>query len=480
MSKYVKFSQEQILAASRVDLAEFLKSQGETLEKSGREWRWKNHTSVTIKGNMWHQHKYAEGGNSIQFLQRFYNLDFPDAVIMLLNFVDLDMTIDNTTIEEAPKEFKHPIRNDNMKQMFGYLLKSRFIGYNILKSFVSKKLIFEDKYHNVIFAGYDEQGNLKHAHRKNTKQNGYGRNVEGSLPEYSFHYIGNSGKIYVFEAPIDMLSYITLHPDGWEQHTYIANCGLSMIPLNHYLETHKEIAEINLCLDNDPAGDEGTSKFKDILQGNGYIVNVLTSQYKDWNEDLKALNGVKPKCAVENPKYHEYEQILDTLNGIYQTLEKSQIDFKNLMQSYSEFLYVLEDPLKKELLNERLNDIAVRAYSLFCKTYESQIGSSDCVSDLKGYLQSSYRTYKDRSQLTKMNNNIKTIMNDLKINYHKQNGNYLNAEIASTYLELTEECAKASRWLLSESMQKTEEKIDIRIPESKNLLEHRDFSMQMG
>lgn len=36
-------------------------------------------------------------------------------------------------------------------------------------------------------------------------------NVEGCDPRYSFRWIGKSNTVYVFEAPIDMLSFISMY-----------------------------------------------------------------------------------------------------------------------------------------------------------------------------------------------------------------------------------------------------------------------------
>ena len=47
----MSYTQEQIDRANQVDLVQFLLSQGEQLVKSGREYRWKNHDSLTVKGN---------------------------------------------------------------------------------------------------------------------------------------------------------------------------------------------------------------------------------------------------------------------------------------------------------------------------------------------------------------------------------------------------------------------------------------------
>ena len=44
----MSYTQEQIDRANQVNLEEFLRSQGEQLIKSGSEWRWKRHDSMTV------------------------------------------------------------------------------------------------------------------------------------------------------------------------------------------------------------------------------------------------------------------------------------------------------------------------------------------------------------------------------------------------------------------------------------------------
>ena len=51
-----------------------------------------------------------------------------------------------------------------------------------------------------------------------------------------------------------MLSYITLHPEGWQSHSYVACCGTSVQPVLKLLERQPQINTVLLCLDNDEAG----------------------------------------------------------------------------------------------------------------------------------------------------------------------------------------------------------------------------------
>jgi len=87
----------------------------------------------------------------------------------------------------------------------------------------------DSKYHNAVFVGKDENGDAKHAHKRSTYTLGesYRGNVEGSDARCSFHHTGTSGRLYVFEAPIDMISFLTMYPDRWQRHSHVALCGVS-------------------------------------------------------------------------------------------------------------------------------------------------------------------------------------------------------------------------------------------------------------
>ena len=114
-------------------------------------------------------------------------------------------------------------------------------------------------------------------------------NVEGSSSEYSFHWTGDSEKLYVFEAPIDLMSYICLHYENWKEHSYVALCGLSEYAMLKILETHPNLTTVILCLDNDRAGIAASERMSDRLQRLGYKdVSYDRSELKDWNEDLCA------------------------------------------------------------------------------------------------------------------------------------------------------------------------------------------------
>lgn len=148
-------------------------------------------------------------GHSVDFLRIHYQMSFPEAVQELLGGHQGQMLPAAKKKDMPPKPFARPPSNSNMRRAFAYLIRQRHIDRDVLIEFVRAKLIYEDAdHHNVVFVGRDEDGAAKHAHMRSTNSWGdpFRLNVEGCDPRYSFHYDGKDGRLYVFEAPIDLLS----------------------------------------------------------------------------------------------------------------------------------------------------------------------------------------------------------------------------------------------------------------------------------
>ena len=293
MSSYIHFTEEQKQRAAAVDLEEFLRCRSEKLLSSGREKRLASDHSVTVRGNEWYDHAEERGGHAISFVQRFYGLNYPDAVTTLLGG-ELGTAYPSAEerTEEPAKPFALPPANKDMRRVFAYLIKYRGIARDVVAHFAKTGLLYEDaEYHNAVFVGTDADGVPRHAHKRSA--NSYGKafrlNVEGSDPRYSFHHVGTDRSLYVFEAPIDMLSYITLHPEGWQRHSYVACCGTSIQPVLRMLEQAPQLDTVLLCLDNDEAGHQASSRMQEQLEVR-YFVERLIPENKDWNDDL-TLSG---------------------------------------------------------------------------------------------------------------------------------------------------------------------------------------------
>lgn len=171
---------------------------------------------------------------------------------------------------------------------YAYLLTRRGISRDVINAFAHKQMIYESlPHHNAVFVGYDTNGVARHAHKRGTgSQSTYKGNADGSLPEYSFHWNGTSNRVFLFEAPIDMLSYITMNPSGWQQNTYAASCSVADRVLFQCLKDNPNLTEVYLCFDSDTAGQSAAKRISDKLFTQGYKSEILVPTKKDWNEDL--------------------------------------------------------------------------------------------------------------------------------------------------------------------------------------------------
>ena len=288
MSTYIHYTNEQKERARSTDLTDLLQRQGEQLKRSGKEYQWRDGSNkVTIRGNLWY-HQYEEvGGDAIDFVRRFYNKDYPEAMEYLLNGYGGTLTA-APPVKKETKEFELPKRNDNMRRVYAYLLHHRGLNRDVVYAFAHKQMIYESlPHHNAVFVGYDNEGVACHAHKRGSgSQSTYKGNTEGSIPEFSFHWTGTSDKIFLFEAPIDMLSYISMNPHEWQKNSYAASCSVADRVLFQCLKDNPNIKTVYLCLDNDEAGHKAVKRISDKLFVQGYKTEILTPTHKDWNEDL--------------------------------------------------------------------------------------------------------------------------------------------------------------------------------------------------
>ena len=309
---YIEFTDIQKRRAA-VDLEAFLPSRGERLLREGRESRLASDHSVTICGNEWYDHATKEGGGPISFVQKFYGLSYPEAMTCLLNGEQGEIRAAPPKKKEK-KEFFLPPRNNTMRRVYAYLLQQRHISRSVLDTFVYARLIYESRerpkgsdreYHNAIFVGKNEHGTARHAHKRSVNSAGPGLklNIAGCDVRYSFHYTGTSDRLYVFEAPVDLLSFLTLYQKDWQTHSYAALYGTSEHAMLWMLEQNPNIRNVLLCLDHDAAGIEANGRLAEILRDRGYrCVSVLQLGHKDWNEDLKAAYGLPSLPAEAHPQ----------------------------------------------------------------------------------------------------------------------------------------------------------------------------------
>ena len=408
---YIPFTDEQKQLANSVDLAEYLRVRGEKLERVGIEHKLiyydssGKHDSITIRGSKWFDHKNQTGGGAIKFMQEFYGMDFQTAVQELLGqtVTPLSHSPPKAIAKEEKKEFRLPEANTNMHRVYAYLIKQRFISPDIISHFAKQHTLYEDKeHHNAVFVGVDENGVPRQASKRSTSTfgNAFRITCEGSDTKYSFSHFGKSSRLYVFEAPIDMMSFLTLYPKDWQQHSYIAMNGVYENAVLTALKNHSNLREIVLCVDNDEGGIEAVDRLRDILHENGYPnVKRLAPEFKDWNECLKSQNGVEPLPAVPHKRKDEYLKEVSELGYLKCRPDKltSQIyaTFKNGQYKY-------------------LAEYALAGSAFFIdKSCEK-----DMFAKLRAKLKAEYKAYTDKGKVAAKQRNLQecvtAVMKDLR------------------------------------------------------------------
>ena len=289
MGTYIPFTEQQREQARLTDLAAFLRQCGEEVKRSGSENMWLDHgQKVTIRGNLWF-HQYEQvGGDAVDFVRRFLNLDYREAVLTLTS---MGVDIIREPVEPfASKPLQIPVQYENMRRVYGYLLQRRGIDKEVLDTFAYRGLVYEcDRYHNAVFVGIDKEKKIRHIHKRSTAaQGGFKGNAPGSEPEYSFHWHGGGDVLYLFEAPIDMLSFISMFKHCWKSQSYAASCGVSDKVLWQMLKDGPHIKKVYICFDNDEPGQQAAQRISRELTENNIWHEIYAPKNKDWNEDLLA------------------------------------------------------------------------------------------------------------------------------------------------------------------------------------------------
>ena len=279
------YTQEQIDRANQADLVSFLQSQGEQLTRAGNEYRWKRHDSLTIRGNKWYRHSQSKGGGPVDFVMEFFGKSFTEAVELLTGEKGAAPPPDRPS--PAPlSDFRLPPRSTDNRIARNYLTAARRIDEDVTGFFFSTGDIYEEAaHHNAVFVGRDESGIPRYAHQRGTTGN-FRLDVKGSDKAFNFCYRGEGEKLFVFEAPVDLLSFLCLFKKDWQKHSYLSLGGVGEKALVRFLSDRPSVKTIYLCLDSDEAGNEACSRIAKLTP-EGLTVHRLVPLFKDWNEVLQ-------------------------------------------------------------------------------------------------------------------------------------------------------------------------------------------------
>lgn len=480
MGDFIYFTEEQKERANSVPIADILRKQHEEVERSGNEWRWKRHKSVTFRDNSWYRHSQQVGSHAIDFMQEFFGMTYPEAVTYLLDGEtgqvirgrkhiaseqraephksvkpqEPEKAALKTEGEEKEKQkvLVPPEKNDSMKRVYAYLMKKRHISREVLSFFAKKGTLYESaEHHNAIFAGVDKEGNIRHIHKKGTCSDGrsFRMNEEGSDSSYGFGYAGQGNKLYVFEAPIDLLSFLTLYPKNWQENSYIVLNGVAEHAMLQMLRDYPNLDTVILCLDHDPAGIEACGRLSEILAENKYTqVRELKSMFKDWNEDLKNLYGEEAVPAQEHPGLAECSAWISVLKEVAESVDMKYATKSYICRYYQEIYNELKKGRAKENLEDAFDGPGMLLTGVLVRCMEKEgreLGKETGAGQILDNLQKRYRPHRDKGNFnTRIRNMQKAFEDVMEVFDTKDLSQKENKELlVKKCMSLTMECIKA-------------------------------------
>ena len=276
------YTQAQIDRANAANLEDFLRAQGETLVRSGKEYRWKAHDSLTVCGNKWFRHSQSKGGYPVDFVMEFYGKSFPEAVQLLTG----ETGEAQPEADPAPSPaFRLPLRNVTNANILNYLTQERKLSPSLVNFFIAAGDIYEDAaHHNVVFVGRDADGHPRYASSRGIREK-FRKDAAGAEKAFGFAHRGTDKQLLVFEAPIDLLSFIELFPKNWQQHNYLSLGGVSGKALRQFLSERPDVERVFLCLDADKAGEDACKRLVGLLPDTVSVTRIQPCM-KDWNDVL--------------------------------------------------------------------------------------------------------------------------------------------------------------------------------------------------
>lgn len=322
MSKYVP--KELVKKAKEVDLLTYFMNYNpsELVKKGVGTYSLKTHDSVIISNGLWHRFSTNEGGKTaLDYLMKVEKMTLQESVESILNREIIEYKVPKEELKENRK-IVIPTKASNNNRAIEYL-KNRGIDEEIIQECVDKKLIYqEDKTNNIVFLGYDNEGNIKYAGCRSTGSKRIMRDAKGSSKEFSFRMLSNikNNSIHIFESAIDLLSYATmLKIKGYDykNHNLIALAGVyqpssnieqSKVPIaiQNYLNKYQDVQDIVLHFDNDRAGRQATKAM--IIALDKYNVYDIPAPYgKDINDYLCFKLGLKNRQEIELYKTYKKE-----------------------------------------------------------------------------------------------------------------------------------------------------------------------------
>lgn len=325
-----RISNEELISEikNQVQITEYAREHGFTLIRKGRYYTLAQHDSVridTTKNYYWRnsipgKSGVGKGDSIIGFAAEFvHNGDLHEALKELKERIYIPEHYTpqpKGQLKEkqlVKQELILPERGKNMRRVYAYLTKSRYIAPEIVQDFVDRKMLYQDVNGNCVFVAYDSGGKPNFASLRGTLSDvRFLGDLEGCDYKKGFCINNQSEKLIVTESVIDAMSVMTiLQAQGkdWKAYDYLPLGGTGKYePILNLLKEYPK-QEVHLAEDHDLSGVESMQHIQELLKREGMSAEQIhchvPENAKDWNEAL--MNYAKKFKPVEELSFLEKE-----------------------------------------------------------------------------------------------------------------------------------------------------------------------------
>ena len=208
------------------------------------------------------------------------------------------------------------------------------------------------------------------------------------------------------------------------------------------LEKNPNLRKTILCLDHDATGIEAAGRLADILREHGYTqVAPLRSEYKDWDEDLKARHGLEAQAAEEHPQFVAAGPVCRRIGAKCQEAQPDRAVYQipNLLQQYRNDLHWG----RFDQAMDRMETMAALALSVVLRECK-QMGTMLTAEQGARFLESRILPHENRGILKNRADEIAVQFQSVLAKNNRQGirTQVEKKEAASAWLELAISCAK--------------------------------------
>ncbi len=344
MAEYKHYTDEQKAQAYNSDVLDFARTHGFELKQVGNEYKIPHMEGLTITPsvNMWSWHSRPPapwqsqnsvclgGKGAVSFAQGVMGLSYTEALREVIGEPNGEykpkQTSDRTYEQKEKAEFVIPEKYDaGYKALYSYLIKTRQISSDVVREFCKAGILYPTKRDitapdgniyttkiNAVFLHINENGEPSGADLQGLdKDPQYRFKSCTSRDESDNGFVYNKGDlekidtVYLFEAEIDLMSFIDLHPEI-ENAKFVAMSGLKPTIAEHYINSDMNVVS---CVDNDIAGERFNSrilhgKMQGSLTSNGEDITVHKINRDPPGEFLNAsVNGKECSIFMNKEEY---------------------------------------------------------------------------------------------------------------------------------------------------------------------------------